>query len=444
MKNLVIGSAGGFDWVTLEPFVTSFAKHVKNADLVLFLNDISDFTLEHLKNCGKESLKIEPLFYTNLNFLGIERYENFKRYIDAHGDEYAQIFITDTRDVIFQGDIFDDFKGYSNFLCYATEADDLRGTKSGLRLNYDWICGYFGKEETDKLLDKKIVCAGSALIGTPREMKIFLEKLFSGKIPEKKAAFDQVAFNYLIHNNLIPIENLIESDVHSGTIYTNGLINDNKIRGDKILRGDGGIPSVVHQYDRHDNLIELVDEIYRDKNFQFDARFTDPRSTLEQVASLLYANKVDEASRLFMKQFFSPMNFKSYNNLLIKMLTFALRNKFTPQLGLLELAIQNVLFSNKDLNSGNLIELYKFFIDAAKKEHSVDPRFKIAFTNTLVFRAKVYFKENNDQSPSFINLIEQLNMPLGEEFYLFAAKVYRTFGRKEEALEAYKKVLELS
>ena len=145
-----------------------------------------------------------------------------------------------------------------------------------------------------------------------------------------------------------------------------------------------------------------------------------------------------------MKQFFSPMNFKSYNNLLIKMLTFALRNKFTPQLGLLELAIQNVLFSNKDLNSGNLIELYKFFIDAAKKEHSVDPRFKIAFTNTLVFRAKVYFKENNDQSPSFINLIEQLNMPLGEEFYLFAAKVYRTFGRKEEALEAYKKVLELS
>ena len=85
MKNLVMGSASGFDWVTLEPFITSFAKHVKNADLVLFLNDISDFTLEHLKNCGKESLKIEPLFYTNLNFLGIERYENFKRYIDAHG-----------------------------------------------------------------------------------------------------------------------------------------------------------------------------------------------------------------------------------------------------------------------------------------------------------------------------------------------------------------------
>ena len=29
MKNLVMGSAGGFDWVTLEPFITSFAKHVK-------------------------------------------------------------------------------------------------------------------------------------------------------------------------------------------------------------------------------------------------------------------------------------------------------------------------------------------------------------------------------------------------------------------------------
>ena len=188
-------------------------------------------------------MKIEPLFYTDMNFIGIERFENFKRYLDAHGDEYAQIFITDTRDVIFQGDIFDDFKGYSNFLCYATEADDLRGTKSGSRLNYDWLCDCFGKEEADKLLDKKIVCAGSALIGTPRAVKIFLEKLLALRDPTKKTAFDQAAFNYLIHNNLIPIENLIESDVVSGAIYTNALILDNKIRGDKILRGDSGVPS---------------------------------------------------------------------------------------------------------------------------------------------------------------------------------------------------------
>ena len=275
-------------------------------------------------------------------------------------------------------------------------------------------------------------------------MKIFLEKLFSGKIPEKKAAFDQVAFNYLIHNNLIPIENLIESDVHSGTIYTNGLINDNKIRGDKILRGDGGIPSVVHQYDRHDNLIELVDEIYRDKNFQVDERFTDARSSIEQVASLLYANKGDEASRLFMKQFFSPMDFKRLNVLLIKMLKVALRNNFTPKLGLLELAIQNVLLSNENLSPSSIVDVYKFFVTAAKKEHSIDPDFKIYFANILMQMAREYLRDNNPEGPVIIKLIETLDMPPDKEFWLFAAKVYRTFGCKEDALEAYKKVLELS
>ena len=104
MKNLVMGSASGFDWKTLEPFVTSFARHVKTAELVLFVKNISDFTLERIKRCGGR-VKFEPFEHTN--FIGIERFKNFKRYIDAHGDEYDQIFITDTRDVIFQGDIFE-------------------------------------------------------------------------------------------------------------------------------------------------------------------------------------------------------------------------------------------------------------------------------------------------------------------------------------------------
>ena len=36
-KNLVMGAASGFDWNTLEPFVTSFVRHVKSAELVLSL-----------------------------------------------------------------------------------------------------------------------------------------------------------------------------------------------------------------------------------------------------------------------------------------------------------------------------------------------------------------------------------------------------------------------
>ena len=47
-----MGTASGYDWNTLEPFVTSAVKNCPSAEIVLFVNDISDFTLDRIKRCG--------------------------------------------------------------------------------------------------------------------------------------------------------------------------------------------------------------------------------------------------------------------------------------------------------------------------------------------------------------------------------------------------------
>ena len=331
-KNLIMGSGSGFSWNLFEPFITSFVKYSKNTELVLFVNNISNFTLDRLTHCGGD-IKLEPFEHTN--YIGIERFKNFKRYVDAHGDEYEQIFITDTRDVIFQGDIFEHFKNYSNFLGYATEVDDIAGSKTGNPFNYNLLVNSFGKEEADKLAKKKTVCAGSAIIGTPQEMKVFLEKLLSYNLQEYPFGFDQAAFNYLIYNNLIPIKNLIEIDVITGEIFTNGLITENKIRGDFILRGDGGIPSVVHQYDRHAPLVELVNRLYRNKNFQIDKRFTDTRSVIEQIPCLLHSSKVDEAAWLFMRKYIEGANLNENADLLLQIWANTLHQPLLPAVGYL-------------------------------------------------------------------------------------------------------------
>ena len=52
MKNLVMGVAKGYGWNDLEPFVTSFEKNCPSADLVLFVDDLSEFTLQCLKSLG--------------------------------------------------------------------------------------------------------------------------------------------------------------------------------------------------------------------------------------------------------------------------------------------------------------------------------------------------------------------------------------------------------
>ena len=51
-KNLVMGAAKGYDWGELEPFVNSWKKNCPNAELVFFVDDISDFTRDKLIRGG--------------------------------------------------------------------------------------------------------------------------------------------------------------------------------------------------------------------------------------------------------------------------------------------------------------------------------------------------------------------------------------------------------
>ncbi len=434
-KNLVMGSASGYDWDTLEPFITSFVMNVKNAELVLFLKDVSDFTIDRLKRCGKDALKIEPFEHRELKNIGIDRFKNFKRYIDLHGDEYEQIFITDTRDVIFQKDIFECFKDCKNFLGYSTEADDIRGSKTGNRLNYNWIADSFGKEEADNLLDKKIVCAGGAVIGTPREVKIFLEIFLSKNFSSEKFAFDQAAFNYLVWNNLLPIENLIENDIESGEIFSMAtfvFLYPINIRGGKILRGDGGIPAVVHQYDRHQELVKIVDGIYRAKDFQVEEHFTDTQSAIEQVISLLRVNKTGAATRLFLRNFLGKTDFNSYKGILIKLWDISSKKPLSQTLELLELAVQDALKSVHVLSNIDLSAIYSILKRAEQNGRPIDADFKIYFANFLLIIAEQCLKSNQpDRYFEFINLFKGLGVPLDEKFYRLEAEANRILNRRK-------------
>ena len=443
-KNLVMGSGSGFDWNIFEPFVTSFVRHAKNTELVLFVKDLSAFTTDRIKRCGGgASIRLEPFEHTN--YIGIERFKNFKRYMDAHGDEYEQILITDTRDVIFQGDIFEHFKNYPSFLAYATEGDDIRGSKIGMNLNYKLIDAAFGKEVADKLSDKKIICAGSALIGTPNEMKIFLEILSADNREVYPFGFDQAAFNYLIYNNLIPIENLMELDIHSGEILNLALNPNIVVRDEKILRGDGGVPAVVHQYDRYAPLVQIVDRLYRDKNFQVDEQFNDTRSNLEQVWQLLYFGRDDDAAQFCMKKLVGSADISENIDLALKIWEHVTKKPVTPAIGYLELAIQNILTATRNFSFEQLNKIRNLLTNVAAQRRMIYPAFVNFITTGLRNIAEQSLNANIPAQCFFcIDLINSLELPPDKDFYLLVARANRTFGKKIEALEAYKKALDLS
>lgn len=372
------------------------------------------------------------------------RWKIFADFLEVHGNDYAQVLATDTRDVIFQGDVFEPFKKYSSYLGYSTEADDIGGSKTGDTIDRFWLIDCFGKEETEKLLDKTIICDGT-VIGTATEMKIFSQKMWELLSDiDKRVNYrihDQPIANYLIHNKLLPIRNIIEIDPEHGVIFTDALVKHNKTRGDFILRGDDGVPAVVHQYDRHAPLVQLVDRVYRDKNFQADERFTDPRSILEQVKQLLYIGKLDEAAEFFMNN--HGADFGGEIDLLLKIWEMLFSRPLFPAVGYLELSIQNALASPKNFPQKNLDKICSLLIFSIKNRRTVNPQL-VQFIAGGLFNLAGQFIDTRAAAPCFfcLDAIKALELPPNKDFYLLQAKAFRTFGRKDEALAAYKQALE--
>ena len=361
-------------------------------------------------------------------------------HLETCGEDYEQIFIADTRDVICQGDVFAPFKSCSNYLGYTTEANTIGNDRT---YNYVWIESCFGKAEADKLANKKIICCGT-VIGTSNEMKFFCYKMWNGLKNAVIGGHEQALMNCFVYNNLLPIKNLVEIDVEHGEIFTNGWINDNKTKGGMILRGDGGVPAVVHQYDRHGELVQLVDNIYRDKNFQA-ADFADVRSNLEQVKQLLFLGKLNDAARLYMKNFLDGANFDENTETLLKIWEMLLNRLFTPAVGYLELSVQSALASVKVFSIRHVNTICLLLKHAVKNRRPADFRFVNFIANALLNLAEQSLN-NGDSAQCFycFELIKSLDLPPQKDFYLMQAKAYRTLGKKEEALATYKKVLELS
>ena len=436
MTNLVMGAAKGYGWDVLEPFVTSCKRHCPDAEIVLFIGDISDFTRDKLNRAGVrlEHFPDEPRGIPNNT-----RWKFLGDWLEAYGDDFAQVFITDTRDVVFQADIFAPFSGLTNWLGLATEADDIRGSKSNETTNYGWISDCFGAAEAERLADQKIICSGT-VIGSIDAMKIFCRELW--KILEHKTTriFDQAVTNYLAWNGLLPIENVFELDTDGGEIFTSYIFHTQhpiEIRDDKILRGDGGIPAVLHQYDRHDALVELVDKIYRDRDFQADPRFSDVQSVVEQTVCLLYADKVADAAKLFMRKFLSSADFNAAKNSLVTVWELAAKKNFSPTVELLELAAQSALTSVKKFSDAQMFGIHKIFLDAEKNCHAIDPTFKKNFVARLLEIGERNLAAGAPISYAVhcVRLIEELGAVPDENILRFAARVNqileREFGGKK-------------
>jgi len=265
MENLILGTAWGYKFPQVAVFVESWKKYCSDTRLILLVEpDIAPEKFEWMMEMG-----VDVRFFTAGYFIpsAIHNTRYFK-YLDILLEErgnYGRVFLTDIRDVALQGNIFDEITA-PGLHCFMEDPGwtcDERFNKYILTTNY-------GEAVAESFKDKRIICSGTTLgdyddiiqyivtLMNERDIKKMMEV---GGIPD-----EQGPHNYIFHMDKLPHTKQENGD----GVATICLTHPNQIKklGDGRVSIYGKQPAVVHQWDRHPDLVEYYNNYYlRGKNY---------------------------------------------------------------------------------------------------------------------------------------------------------------------------------
>lgn len=263
MKNLVLCAAWNIEpdpyknmkEGSLITFVESWKKYMSDhSEMIMIIEpESSAKKIDYLK---KSDIKIR--YYSSADFIYTPIHNSrYLKYLDIlleEGDNYNRVFHCDTRDVAFQGNIFDEIKpDNGQHDLFVNEEDPFANL--GESFNRKMLINNYSTEIADELSSYKILCSGTTL-GSVSMMKIYIKLLIGTRDRQKLQSLgnvisvcgEQGPYNYIFHKNLIP-----HTKLPNGTgVATMALVNSKNV---KIL--DNGklsvydkVPSVIHQWNR--------------------------------------------------------------------------------------------------------------------------------------------------------------------------------------------------
>jgi hypothetical protein len=242
--NVVVGSAFSYQVEQIAPFVKSLRRHYDDK-VILLVQDVDQETRAFYEQYRIDTHEITgEIDYGTINVMRFEMYYRLLKSIDP--SECSKVFLSDTRDVIFQADPFINTDAASLYL-YAEP--EMIGACS---VNSDWYKQLYGDEGLEKIKERLIICGG-AILGT-RDGILNLIEVFWGELVDLSnqdkwfGKCDQALLNYLAYNKLT---DRILGETYSSNVATLHHAKYFKFNSDGQLLNvnDEPVP-VVHQYDR--------------------------------------------------------------------------------------------------------------------------------------------------------------------------------------------------
>lgn len=271
MKNVVLGISINFSVYDLKNLILSFRRFNQEDDMILFVDPQQIPILKSF--FAKYNVQFKSLCFHDVCDTPIHnsRYIKCLEYLLDH-NEYKNVFLCDTKDVVFQRNVFEDLEG--EFL-YVFQEDTGAIIYDDMEFNGRWIIHAYDNDTLTKLGGQNIICSGTILGSYDRIVLILtlLKQEMMRIKKERPEIFKGMILDQVIMNRFARLD---ESTKDLFTVKRSGdivatvgisLIHD-RLRKDEILIGEtqilvnGSLPHVVHQYDRIPVLKEMFDKQY--------------------------------------------------------------------------------------------------------------------------------------------------------------------------------------
>ena len=263
MKYTIVGCITKYGVEQIRPFVESIDQSGFKGDKLMLVYEITQDTIDYLKKKGWLLIQSEPQQHIIL-----QRFRDM--YQVLHQYETDIIIWVDVKDIIFQKDPTEWLNKWMRRDILAFSESLKFGDEAWARLN----AGTSFPMECEWLQNEEIHCAGT-IVGKRDAIRDLFINIYRWSLttsnPEQLA--DQAAYNILIHLHqfkdkvqFVKQQEGFAAQLHlklkkGDTLpYTEILPN---INGIEVKNQKGELYTLVHQYDRNEELKQLIENKYK-------------------------------------------------------------------------------------------------------------------------------------------------------------------------------------
>jgi hypothetical protein len=273
--DVILGASWNYTIDQLNIFVKSWKMYCEDTRLIMIMSPKTDNeTIHWLCSHGveihvglenKEYQLFSAKTYSPSN-IAYSRYFRYYEFLYENCENVENVFLTDVRDVAFQGNIFELIND-SALHCFIEDQRYTIGTHSG---NNNAMKIQYGKKIAKEFDHLPIICSGTTLGDYKSIMEYLLcimnqRRLNTGvrkdMITVDCDGLDQAMHMYILHNNIISNTKHKNGD----GVATMGIMNSEDITilpNKKVAVYNNKVAPVIHQWDRHRNIELHLKNLY--------------------------------------------------------------------------------------------------------------------------------------------------------------------------------------